>query len=376
MVAEADRGSRSRPTTLGFALTSVAGGGAEVVVLRWLEELDRRGHSSVLYTYASDQGGIRLPPKVRHVHLPRGGRVRQFVQLPVQLRRRVQKDGVDVLITGLTYTNVCGVLALRMFGRSRTSLVVTEHNLPTAYQPIVGRGGALQASIARRIYGRADAAIAVSHAVAGDLLGGYGLSSDRIFVLPNPVAAVRSKSSAEHPRGPLTVVFVGRLVPQKRPERLVETLSFLQRVHGVESRGVVIGSGPLEADLRNRAGEQDVRLEFAGWREPWTECAKDASCLLLPSDIEGFGNVLVEAARIGLPVVAASSALGVADAIVPGMTGELAWSTRAEDLAQAVLRASSARGRDIEAWLGHFSVENAVDGLLRVVEIVRSNSDD
>ncbi len=47
---------------------------------------------------------------------------------------------------------------------------------------------------------------------------------------------------------------------------------------------------------------------------------------MLSSFVEGFGNVLVEAALVGVPFVSMSRALGVADAIVPGMTGFLCFS--------------------------------------------------
>jgi glycosyltransferase involved in cell wall biosynthesis len=81
--------------------------------------------------------------------------------------------------------------------------------------------------------------------------------------------------------------------------------------------------------------------------------------VLLPSDREGFGNVLVEAAAVGVPSVAVSGALGVADAIVPGITGELALGSSASDLADAVQRASELKVDGIEAWLERFSVDSS-----------------
>ena len=49
--------------------------------------------------------------------------------------------------------------------------------------------------------------------------------------------------------------------------------------------------------------------------------------------------------RAGCPAVAVSTALGVADAIIPGITGELALDDDPESIADAVERAASLRRR-------------------------------
>ena len=80
---------------------------------------------------------------------------------------------------------------------------------------------------------------------------------------------------------------------------------------------------------------------------------------------------LTEAAAAGIPCVAPSSALGVADAIVPGLTGVLALSARPEDLADGVLEATALPSPvALEGWLSRFSDSSAVDGLERVLKRV------
>ena len=121
----------------------------------------------------------------------------------------------------------------------------------------------------------------------------------------------------------------------------------------------VFGDGPLLDTVTQHAQAQNVELRHHGWVEDWFEhCGGDA-VLLLTSAREGFGNVLVEAAAVGVPSVAASEALGVADAVVPGLTGELARSGDPADFADAVERARSLNLTGIDRWLQRFSMEES-----------------
>lgn len=93
--------------------------------------------------------------------------------------------------------------------------------------------------------------------------------------------------------------------------------------------------------------------------------------MLLPSTCEGFGNVLVEAAAASIPSVAMSTALGVADALVPGVTGELVYLDSPTAIADAVQRAAHHRV-DASDWLERFSVDNSTDLLTAVFDRVVS----
>src|SRR5207244_11231040 len=88
-------------------------------------------------------------------------------------------------------------------------------------------------------------------------------------------------------------VFVGRLVPVKRADLLVEAF----RENGRSLR--VIGDGPLERQLRRAAGPG---TEFLGWRarlEVLDEMRR-ARALVFPSE-EAFGIVAIEAQALGTP---------------------------------------------------------------------------
>ena len=166
-----------------------------------------------------------------------------------------------------------------------------------------------------------------------------------------------------------------RLVIQKRPTLAIDTAAELNR-RGIPAEVVSFGGGPLLSSMTRAARAAGVPFTDQGWVEDWFAHFGTNAVVLLPSSREGFGNVLVEAAAMGVPSVAVSGALGVADAIVPGITGELALTDDPADLADAVERASMLPVDDIDAWLARFSVEASGHDLERVLNLVAGRSTD
>lgn len=362
----------SKRYRIGFLISSLEGGGAESVTLAWAENLAGRGHDVRLYTYES---GSRTPPRAMKFGVTsfRGrSRVVKASGLPLWVRRRARADRLDVLVTAMTYANIAGAIGVGLRRLPGLTLMLTEHNVATLALPLDRPGHAATAKrlIARAVYGRADGAIGVSHPVAADLVAGFGLDPSRVFVLPNPITD-RPAPRTEPSQRKLTVAFVGRIAEQKQPLLFVDTLAALA-ARGIEVRGLVIGDGPLRSAVESHARELSVQLSFVGWRVPWWSVEPRPDCVLLTSFVEGLANVLVEAAAAGIPVVARSNALGTADAVIPGVTGELALGESPERLADAVIRAAARPGAasdPIEPWLSHFSVENSTSLLLEAIEI-------
>jgi glycosyltransferase involved in cell wall biosynthesis len=355
---------------IGFAIHALDGGGAELVTRRWTEALTAGGHEVCVYTYHPAGSSTLAVEGVAHRHFPWRSVWARWLGLPFWLRRWAGRDRLDVLVAMLTFTNLASLVGMRCLSRSRAALVIVEHNVPTLVMPAEWRRAVATPMgwLARRLFRRADAAIGVSHAVVADLIGGYGVDAARAFVVPNPI--IRSEElaldTAAAPTA-LNVAFVGRVDPQKRPLLFVDALAELLS-RGTAVRGIVLGDGSLAEDLRRHGELRGVPLEFRGWREPWWDSAADVDCLLLPSAYEGLGNVFVEAAAARIPSVSCSCALGVADAIVPGLTGELVLGSEPRELADGVLRAVASRGADpLSGWLSRFSVETSTALLLEVL---------
>ncbi|TQS41390.1 glycosyltransferase [Cryptosporangium phraense] len=337
---------------VGILISSWRGGGAEFVARTWADKLVERGIEVVRYDYAGT-GDI---PGIHVKHFPRRSALQSALALPGWLRASALQDEIDVMLSMLTYSNLAALVA-KVRGM-KTPLVISERNLASTFLPLEGRSGKIELRIAERLYRRTDRAIAISHPVAAELVSRFSIARDRVDVVPNPALPENPRRVPRSPK--LRILAVGRFVEQKRPLLFVAALAVLSK-RGHPVSGVFVGSGPMAQEIVGLAEDVGVEIELLGWREPWWQAIDSASCLLLASSVEGFGNVLVEAAACGIPSVAVPSALGVADAIVPGLSGILASDDSPEALADAVLAASKLPmpTSPINAWLQRFSVENS-----------------
>jgi glycosyltransferase involved in cell wall biosynthesis len=157
----------------------------------------------------------------------------------------------------------------------------------------------------------------------------------------------------------LDLAFPARLVPQKRPHIAVDVAAAVSPSfpNGVSLH--LFGDGPLRDACMARAREAEVDVVLHDWVGSWFDECPAGSVVLLTSLVEGFGNVLVEAAAAGFRSVVSSRCMGAADAVVPGLTGELIAGDSVEDYAAAVLATSRDPVRDVEPWLRRFSSESS-----------------
>lgn len=154
--------------------------------------------------------------------------------------------------------------------------------------------------------------------------------------------------------GPLRVVTIGRLAPEKGQWVLVDAVAELVR-RGIDVTVRVVGDGELRDDLLAQIRRLDLtdRVVLVGVLEPTAvrdEIAQ-ADVFCLPSFAEGLPIALMEAAAVGTPIVCTSVA-GIPELVVDGRTGRCVPAGSTADLAAAIeqlatdarLRAELAKG--------------------------------
>jgi rhamnosyl/mannosyltransferase len=147
----------------------------------------------------------------------------------------------------------------------------------------------------------------------------FGLHVER--VAGNAETVARSEQLRAQHEGRKIVLFVGRLIYYKGADVLMRAMA------DVDADLVVIGRGPLEAELREIAvaGGIEKRVTWLGPQSDeelaaWYHAA-DVFALPSVARSEAFGLVQIEAHAAGTPVVSTDLTTGVPYANLDGVTG-------------------------------------------------------
>jgi len=149
---------------------------------------------------------------------------------------------------------------------------------------------------------RADTLIAPSDYLAR-VITTWGMSASKIFVVYNAVEIPSFARTTVPLTTRLNIVTVGRLVPWKQIDHLIEAVT-----ECADTGLVIVGDGPERGRLEELVREHQLgdRVYFTGQRNREETFALLAACdlFVLNSTYEGFPHVVLEAMCAGLPVVA------------------------------------------------------------------------
>ncbi len=351
--------------TVAFILPSLAGGGAERVMLTFARELDRTRFRVVLILL-TDDGPLRalISPDIDVIVLDRP-RIR--AALP-KLRSALQDLRPDVAISTMAYLNMA-LLGLRPTLPRSIRYVVREANTPSAIMGQGVRGTAYRWGY-RHLYRRASQVVAPAGFIRRGLVA-LGVPEDRVSVLYNPVDVDALRAAGREPRrleGPgRRFVAAGRITEQKGFDRLVAMASMLNP----DDRITVFGDGPLKSVLEADVARSAVadRLSFAGFTSALGSWIAGADAFLLPSRWEGLPNVALESLALGTPVIATPESGGIDEIraeAAPGTVHLAAAGPAFEDAMAAVAARPDATLRP-SLLPEIFHLKTAVSGLEKIL---------
>jgi glycosyltransferase involved in cell wall biosynthesis len=221
---------------------------------------------------------------------------------------------------------VCGLVCARLLG---LTVVGSYHTELGPYALHLTRDLLVSEALERYVdwfYRQCDTVLAPTRAVAealaargyGGRLGVWGRGVDaKLFTPDRRSASLRSSLLGdEH----ALLLSVGRISPEKRLDVLLAAFDRL-RSKGTSARLVIVGDGPARAQLE---GSAPPGVEFVGEQrgETLAELYASADVFCFPSTTDTFGQVLIEAAASGLPVVAAAAG-GAPEIVRNGRSGLL-----------------------------------------------------
>lgn len=244
------------------------------------------------------------------------------IALLFSLPRMIREHALDLIHV---HAGSGGVFLLR---KPACRVVVTAHHtyrqeaeFVYMHSPIKRLWKLFMARLEARTYHHADAVICVSRDTAEAIITQYGVPRSRVTVIENPVRV----PSLQIPKQKDTVLFVGRLEARKGVLLLLEAFSMLQREMPTATLRL-IGSNLLGPTLQAVLAERGLAdaVDYLGF-VPDTErfaIMAQATVLVVPSTLEGFGLVAAEAMMLGTCVVA-SDASGLRSVVSDGRNGIL-----------------------------------------------------
>jgi glycosyltransferase involved in cell wall biosynthesis len=273
-------------------------------------------------------------PDVAHLH-------NVYHQLTLSIVDELAAQGIPIVMTLHDYKPVCPSYVLytdeapchRCVKGNPTHAIVHRCIKGSRAASAVAATEALLTRV-RGIYGRIDAFIAPSRHLAEVMVEG-GLPASRMHVIPNFVADEQFREPGlKQLDNPPTVLFVGRLEEVKG----LRVLLAAARETASAATVVVVGSGPLEHEVRQAENEGIVRyMGQRGW-EQIAEMMDSASALVVPSLWEeNCPMVVLEAGARGCPVIASDRG-GLRELVSDGVDGLLTMPGDSQRLAAAIRR--------------------------------------
>lgn len=305
-----------------LAIDSLTGRGAEKVVVNLAEALVSMGHKASIVIY-EDIVEFQLDPRVALYRLDPAPRGRH--RILSGLTDRENRRRFRALLTRIEAEH--GPVDLILSALPRIDRILTGIRDPRIHH-VIHNALSLQNGIrhapwrkrisriwhAKRDYDRRQL-IGVSAGVLEDLVEHVKVRPRAMRTIYNPFnfEQIRALAAEElAPPAPTYILHIGAFtLKQKRQDLLLEAYA----ASGLDCPLMLLGKGKDEHKIHARIealglGERVILGGFL--RNPYP-LIRQARMLVLSSDYEGFGNVLVEALALGVPVIATDCPSGPAE---------------------------------------------------------------
>ena len=289
---------------------------------------------------------------------------------PYRLAKQIRSQKPACIVSAFDDVNIM-VIAAKALAKSDTPVLLSNHNsFSVAKSESKGLERAKYFLLKYALpwaFKHAKSIVAVSNGMTDDLSRSLNIPAHLINVIYNPIIdtafSYRAQLPSVHSVSKQTILFVGRLVPQKNVPNLLNACAIIKKRQTVDL--IIAGDGPLRSQIEDQVTKMGLAdsVRTVGTVINPLPLMAASGVLVLPSKFEGLGNALVEALACGTQVVSTDCPHGPAEILKNGKYGQLVPVDDPEALANAIERALSRKFRVepniLRQRAAEFSVEKA-----------------
>ena len=297
-----------------FLIPSLASGGSERVFSILCNHLDVKKFEICLVVFDGRAPFYTLDEqRVRVIDL-KTTRVRQAFSKIIPLLRAEQPD---IVVSTLSHLNLF-IGLIRRFLPSNSRFIARESIVLSQFNQIE-KHGQWRNRLTRLLYPAFDLIICQSKPMATDFEKNYAIAPQRLKIINNPIDTegvyLKALNASVPPKtARFRFVSVGRLA---HPKGFDTALTILASLQTLDFEYFIIGEGEDRQTLEQRVEDLGIakRVTFLGVQSNPFGWVASADLFLLPSRMEGFPNVLIEAGAVGTPAIAFSCG-GISEEII------------------------------------------------------------
>ena len=315
-------------------MANVGGGGAEKTTLDLISKLSLEESLNLKLILADYKGAHKwqVDKNIEVINMSKSSALKALLPL----FRYITKNKPDIVFSVLCHVNLIAIIATLLsryiYNNKKTKVIVSERasisktigSIPLSKKYFVY-------FLMKVLYPFSDHIVGVSKGVVEEAkkmnLGKLhrirciynGINVD---VIDKERIINRNIHKFMQSKNPLFIA-VGRLVEQKRIDRLINGFSLLRK--RTKANLLILGEGPLRFKLQKLIEKKNLQdcIEMVGFQKKVIQWINNSDIYILTSDFEGLPGALIQAMACGLKLISVNCKYGPSEILQNGLYGTL-----------------------------------------------------
>lgn len=340
-----------------FIVNSLSNGGAERVVINMANQMAKEDIKVFIFTiYTSITYTLDSKIEVFTLSNKKPGKILKIAKIPFFVSKLnhfvkdISKNYDVILMTShLLYSNL-----LSRLSQYKRQIVQVIH---VSYQSFDSGNHFLYQKWIQFLYNQTPI-VTVSKGCMHELLDIYHVKTDKITTIYNPIniEEIQEKSQEMIEVKKPYILFVGRLSPEKRPQKLIDI--FYEGKYYEKYHLYFLGTGPLESTIQEQIKSYHLEesITLKGWCKNVYPYMKNASLLVSTSANEAFPMTLIEALACNCRVVSFDIPYGPNEILVGELAPYLAKKDDHVDMIEKMNLALQTYPKDLEQYIEDYAI--------------------